>query len=119
MTTSTSSPAAAISWKARFSSATVSKGSGPQRRRRLDLVPALVSHMLSTDPGLGARRGPDVLERLREHLGAGAGLERMVGQMPAERAGTRNGAEDAEHMAGDGMQPLAARDLALDIGDQC
>ena len=50
--------------------------------------------------------------------GAGARLEPLAGEMPAERPRPRHGAKNAEHMPGDRMQPLPAPDLPLDIGDQ-
>src|SRR6266516_143336 len=38
--------------------------------------------------------------------------------MAAEGTRARYGAEQAEHVPSDRMQPLAARELALDIGDE-
>ena len=57
-------------------------------------------------------------KRLRQHLGACAGLDRLRREMPAEGARARHAVEQAEHMARDGMQPRAARELALDVGQK-
>ena len=48
----------------------------------------------------------------------GAGLDRLGRQMPAERACAGHRAEQAEHVAGDGVQPHAFGKLALDVGHQ-
>ena len=62
--------------------------------------------------GTSAKR---IAERLRHRR---RGLHGLGRQMPAEGARARHAAEQAEHMARDGMQPRAARKLALDIGDE-
>ena len=46
------------------------------------------------------------------------GLTACGREMPAEGARARHAVEQAEHMARDGMQPRAARKLALDVGDE-
>ena len=57
-------------------------------------------------------------QRISHDRRAGAGLDRLGRQMPAEGARARHRAEQAEQVARDGMQPRAARQLALDIGDE-
>ena len=57
-------------------------------------------------------------QRISHDRRAGAGLDRLGRQMPAEGARAGHGAEQAEHVAGDGVQPHALGQFALDIGDQ-
>ena len=57
-------------------------------------------------------------KRIAECCGVAPGFDRLGRQMPAERARAGHAVEQAEHMAGDGMQPRAARKLALDVGDE-
>ena len=57
-------------------------------------------------------------KRSSEVFGAGLRRRRQPGQMPAESARARHGAEQAMQMPGDGMKPRALREFALDIRDQ-
>ena len=65
-----------------------------------------------------ARASITMAERLAQDRNAGAGLDGLRREMPAEGARAGHGVEQAEHVARDGMQPRAARELALDIGDE-
>src|SRR5215469_10736392 len=60
----------------------------------------------------------DARERFGENRGAGARLDRLARQVPAEGARAPHAAEQPQHVAGDGRKARAARKLALDIGDE-
>src|SRR5215470_5745471 len=57
-------------------------------------------------------------KRVAERCYAGAGLDRLRRQVPAEGARAGDAAEQPEDVARDGVKAHAARKLALDIGDQ-
>src|SRR3974390_866641 len=65
-----------------------------------------------------ARRLAHERERGEEGARVRARLDAFGGEEAAKRARPRHGVKQAEHMARDGAEPHAARDLALDIGDE-
>ncbi len=57
-------------------------------------------------------------QRLAQDRNAGAGLDGIGRDMPPEGARARHGVEEPEDVARDGVQPHAARQLALDVRDE-
>src|SRR5215813_1286345 len=57
-------------------------------------------------------------KRLPQHVGAGVGPDTFGRDMATERARPRHRMKQAEHMAGDRVEAHAARDRALDVGEE-
>src|SRR5215831_20356017 len=69
--------------------------------------------------GCGARRLlAHERERGEERFGVGARLDACGGKVAAERARFRHRVKQADRVARDGVEPHAARDRALDIGNE-
>ena len=65
-----------------------------------------------------ARASTTMGERVAQDRNAGAGLDGMRRDVAAEGARAGHGMEQPEHVARHGMQPRAARKLALHIGEE-
>src|SRR3954463_4774719 len=81
------------------------------------------SKTFSGSSGAGSGRGfgemvaalPQLGKRVEEHADARTGLDGFGGEVPAEGTSARDGAKQAEHVAGDRVQAHALRDFALNV----
>src|SRR5262249_11048881 len=93
-------------------SSAISPGGTPN----MGFIPSCRTGSCGHDPGLDvvAHEG----ERIEKCLCDGARLDALGREVAAKQPRTRQGVKETDRMARDGVEPRAARDLALEIGNE-